>query len=107
LERIAAIARLKAGAVHRARELIAEGPPFDPGASGCVCHDVYLSNEWVVFVFEGLQVSKLVETITSDLGRSSSLAAWMPLVDGLPRLLHGAFHWAAPAASEDRQGAAR
>ncbi len=105
MERIATIARLKPGAVHKAREVLAEGPPFDPGMSGCDRHDVYLSGEWVVFVFEGLKVASLVEAITSDLGRSSSLAAWMPLVDGLPRLLHCEYHWAAPTAlTDDRQG---
>jgi hypothetical protein len=104
---MATIARLKPGAIHKARELLAEGPPFDPAASGCERHDVYLSGEWVVFVFEGLDVATLVEAITTDLGRSSSLAAWMPLVDGLPRILHCEYHWAPTASTNDREGALR
>ncbi len=54
MERIAIVARLKAGSGRRAAQLVAAGPPFDLAETGIVRHSVYLSAGEVVFVFEGL-----------------------------------------------------
>lgn len=90
------IARLKPGSERRAAQLVAEGPPFDPGDRGLSRHAVYLSAGEVVFVFEGDEVEWIVEEMVQEpAGRSvaAALDAWRDLVDGPPRIGRAAYAW--------------
>lgn len=99
MQRIAVIAKLKPGAADDARELIDQGPPFDPETLGFDRHVVYLSDEEIVFIFEGARVGALVRTLAgAGEGTRQAFAAWEQLLDGLPRLAHEAYHWQRPAA---------
>ena len=99
MQRIAVIAKLKEGAAESARELLEEGPPFDPDALGFDRHAVYLSEEEVVFIFEGARVGSLIRTLSKAGGETRrAFAAWDPLLDGLPRLAQESYFWQRPAA---------
>ena len=93
MERVAITARLKEGSEARARELVAAGPPFDPGRAGLTQHDVYVGHEIVVFVFEGDGVGGRLSQLLNDRLNSASFNAWTPLLAEQPRLAHEAYHW--------------
>lgn len=104
MERLAIVARLKAGAEPRAAELIVQGPPFDPEANGFERHAIYLSATEVVFLFEAHEVESLVEELIDDPFRwmvSRAIDEWRPLVDGPPRIAREAFFWERSSAAGD------
>src|SRR4051812_49282201 len=63
MNRLVIVARLNEGAHAHAQELIAAGPPFEPGDLGFHRHGVYLTATDVVFVFEAPEVEWLVNDI--------------------------------------------
>lgn len=93
MERFAIIARLKTGSNAEAAELIAAGPPFDPGAVGLEAHSVYLTQDSVVFVFEGRQAGSVVADIVDDPFRSPVFEAWAAFLDDAPQIARQAYHW--------------
>ena len=94
MQRIAVIARLKEGAADRARELLDQGPPFDPEALGFDRHVVYVSEDEAVFIFEGARVAALVRTLSgAGFEARRAFSAWEPLLEGLPRLAQEAYFW--------------
>ena len=98
MQRIAVIAKLKEGAAEGARELLDEGPPFDPDALGFDRHVVYVSEDEVVFIFEGARVGALVRTLAAaGPDARKAFSAWEPLIDGLPRLAQETSFWQRPA----------
>ncbi len=104
MERLAIIARLQEGAERKAAELVANGPPFEPGTVGFVRHAVYLSSSEVVFVFEAHEVEWIVDSLVSDPFQwmvSEALHKWRPLINENPRVAREVFHWEAtqPAAA--------
>ncbi len=82
MDRVALIARLKPGTEEQAAQLVAAGPPFDPGDRGLSRHVVYLSAGEVVFVFEGDEVEWIVEDMVAG-RRKSPRSSWRAL-DGPP-----------------------
>jgi len=93
MQRVAVVATLKPGMVDRARELVAKGPPFDPDALDLQRHMVYLSDDLVVFVFEGGRVSALVRTVARGGTGSAAFSEWEPLLEGIPRLAREEYAW--------------
>jgi len=96
MEQMAIVARLKSGSEPRAAELIAQGPPFEPGEGGLDGHTVYLAADEVVFVFEGHQVEWVVDGLVDEPFHWPLLAAlddWRPLLDGNPRIARPLFTW--------------
>jgi hypothetical protein len=96
MEQLAIVARLKAGGEPKARELIANGPPFDPTQSGLDRHTVYLSADEVVFVFEGPEVEWIVDKLVDDPFHwlvSEALEQWRPLLEDQPRIARLAYAW--------------
>jgi nucleotide-binding universal stress UspA family protein len=93
MERVAITAQLKEGSEARARELVAAGPPFDPGRAGLAQHGVYVGHDIVVFVFEGDGVAGRLSQLLNDRLNSASFSAWAPLLAEQPRLAHEAYHW--------------
>ena len=94
MQRVAVIARLKPNAAERAKALVEKGPPFDPETLGFERHAVYVSDDHVVFVFEGARINALVRTVAmAGGGVRDAFASWEPLLEGMPRLAHEAFFW--------------
>lgn|SRR5512133_3904892 len=93
VERLVVTLKLREGTHERAAELVAEGPPFDPADLGLARHAVYLGDDLVIFTFEGEGVEQRVRSVSNDPVRSTSFAAWMPLLDNRPALAHEVYYW--------------
>ena len=96
MERIAIVASLKPGTEERARELLASGPPFDPGIAGLTRHVVYLSAGEVLFVFEGPEVEWRLDQLVDapfQWAVSSALDEWREIVVDNVRIARPAFEW--------------
>ena len=96
-QRIAVIGKLRPGSIERAEEIIVEqGPPFDLDEAGLERHSVFLSSDWVVFVFEGPNVERAVGRLVDDPTVVRELQRRGPLLDGTPHLAHERFFWELP-----------
>ena len=71
MARVALIARLKPGCEEQAAQLVAAGPPFDPGERGFTGHEVYLSATEVVFLFEAPEVEWSLDDMLAEQGGCS------------------------------------
>ena len=99
MNRIAIVATLKPDRYERAQDLLRQGPPFDLGAKIFERHAVYLSNHEVVLVFEGRDVERGIDDLTSDFLQqkmNQTLSDWRDLIDGHPRIAREAFFWDQP-----------
>ena len=97
---IAVIAPLKYGVQAEARGLIAAGPPFDPESTPLVRHEVFLTGDEVVFVFEGPDARLAVDQLIGESSIWRAAMAWRKVLAGRPRIAEHAFEWRrdAPAA---------
>jgi len=96
MERVAIIARLKAGSERRAAELVEGGPPFDLTDTGIVRHSIYLAASEAVFVFEGPEVEWIVEQLVDEpfhYELQHALEQWREIVDGQPQVARERFGW--------------
>jgi hypothetical protein len=96
MERVAIIARLKAGSEQRAAGLVGDGPPFDLTDTGIVRHSVYISASEAVFVFEGPEVEWIVDQLVDEpfhYELQHALEQWREIVDGQPRVARERFGW--------------
>lgn len=89
--RAVVVVPLQDGAVERVRELVSQGPPFDPAETGLTRHELLLTPSEAIFVFE----AETEEGLGAFLGSLdlSGAAAWGGLVAGPPRLAESAFSW--------------
>jgi hypothetical protein len=94
-ERLAVVARLRPGSGERARQILAEGAPYELGETGFRRHSVFLAEESVVFVFEAPGIEGLVRELVDDPTNSATFSAWGPLLEGTPVLAREEFYWEA------------
>jgi hypothetical protein len=94
-ERLAVVAKLRPGSRERASEILAKGAPYDLGEAGFRRHSVFLTEELVVFVFEGSGIEGLVRDLVDDPTRSASFSVWGPLLEGTPAFGREEFYWEA------------
>lgn len=93
LEQVAVVARLREGMHERARVLIAEGPPFDPRASGLDKNDVFLTDDAVVFLFEGREIREFVQRLSQDPNLWEAAVDWDACLIGRPQLADVVYSW--------------
>jgi hypothetical protein len=86
-ERVAVVLPLRKSRIAEARELVEDGPPFDPAVLGLKGHEVYLSEDEAVFVFEGPNVRTMLQRLTRDPTLWQAGIAWRSCVCGRPHLL--------------------
>jgi hypothetical protein len=91
MSRLVVVAPLKPGAEARARELLDEGPPFDLEGSKFDSHEVFVTPQEVVFVFEG---SETLDFAADDPVLARAAQAWAECLDSRPRIARSAFSWA-------------
>jgi hypothetical protein len=92
-ERFAVVAKLRPGSRERAEEIVAEGPPFPLRLAGLRRHWVFLSEDAVIFVFEGPSVERRLRSLVNDPTSSGAFSKWAPILDGTPTLAHEKFSW--------------
>jgi hypothetical protein len=92
-ERLAVVARLRPGSAERARQILAEGAPYELGEAGFRRHSVFVAEETVVFVFEAPGIEGLVRELVDDPTTSTTFSVWGPLLEGTPVLAREEFYW--------------
>lgn len=95
--RFVVTARLKRGSVERVREILRQGPPFDPASTSFERHHVYLGRDELLFIFEGPHADEEVGGVLNDfnvLSRASRLARYFK---GSPQIAEEVFGWDRPA----------
>ena len=97
--RVVVVLPIQADAREAVRELLSEGPPFDPEASGLEAHYVFLTEDEVIFIFEAPQASVL-RRLAADLELLAAAEAWRKHAAGPARIAEEAFSWTRPDFSE-------
>jgi hypothetical protein len=91
-EQVSVILPLRKGRLAQARELVAQGPPFDPAVLGLSRHDVFITDEEAIFVFVGRNVRRMLERLTRDPTLWQAGLAWRSCAGGRPRLSTDELH---------------
>jgi hypothetical protein len=91
--RMAVVLPLLEDAQDAVRELLANGPPFDPDALGLDRHEVFLTATEAVFVFESPLGANALEPLLQDPELWQSAAAWSTYLAGPPRIAEDAYSW--------------
>ena len=84
MQRLLIVAPLAEGTHMRATELLAHGPPFDPGSTNLDRHAVYLTESEVVFAFDGSDVEWEVDDLAEESfpGVEAAIERWRELLAG-------------------------
>ena len=90
VETAAIVVPLRPGSRNEVEALLRNGPPFDPSRLGLVRHEVFVSEDEVVFVFRGLP-SVFAERLAEDDSFWDAVTAWRPLVRGRARFAEAAY----------------
>ena len=95
MQRLVIVAPLAEGAYRRALELLEKGPPFDLAATDLERHGVYLTENEVVFAFDGSDVEWEVDDLADDSlpGVGAAMESWRELLAGPPRISREAYFW--------------
>ncbi len=94
MRRLVVVVPLAEGAHDEARALLDAGPPFDLGETQFVTHEVFLTPDEVVFVFEaGDDEPATLSVRAADPSVWKAAAAWRPLMAGRPRTAETVFSW--------------
>lgn len=94
--RATVVVPLKEGAVEQARQLAAQGPPFDPVDTMLVRHQLLLTASEAIFIFEA-DSELALEALLGRVDLWAAAAAWRDIVAGAPRLAEVAYAWERPA----------
>ncbi|HEY8631028.1 MAG TPA: hypothetical protein VIL73_10900 [Gaiellaceae bacterium] len=83
------------------RRLLEAGPPFDPEqTTGLDRHEVFLTSDEVVFVFESKLGAEALEPLLAEPELWEAAAAWRDHLAGPPRLAEDVFSWTRAETSE-------
>jgi hypothetical protein len=85
-DELVVIVPLRAGSLGRVRELLALGPPVDPGILGLTSHHVYLREQSAIFVFSGPDVRNRVRRAMRSPALWRAGLAWQDCIAGQPKL---------------------
>jgi len=94
--RVTVVIPLKEGALEQARQLAAQGPPFDPVDTLLVRHQLLLTPNEAIFVFEA-DAELALEALLGQVDLWAAAAAWRDIVAGAPRLAEVVYAWERPA----------
>ena len=86
---------LKTGALDGVRELVRRGPPFDPADTALTQHELLLTEQEAIFVFE-TQSDEGLAALLAQLDIWAAAVAWRDFVAGPPRLASVAYTWERP-----------
>lgn len=85
---------IRRGHRDRVRELVRNGPPFDPvSVPGLESHDVYVGRDHVIFIFRGENVRDAVEKLMHTPSVWMAAADWRRSIAGRPDMLEHGYAW--------------
>jgi hypothetical protein len=100
--RVVVIVPLKPDAHASVSQLLKHGPPFDPAAIEALDrHDVFLTSDEAVFVFESRLGSDALGPLLSNPKLWEAVSAWGEHVAGPPRIAEEAFAWSRSESADD------
>ena len=76
-----------------ARAAESGAPPFEPGKAGIIRHEVFVTGDEAIFVFETEPDVQSLEKILADPELWEVAAAWEHCIAGPPRLAAEAYRW--------------
>jgi hypothetical protein len=91
--RLLVIVPLKEGKEAAARTLLRSGPPFVPAEAGLERHEVYLTANEAVFVFESLEGETALRALLMSAPVWEAAPAWRQLIAGPPRIAEAVYSW--------------
>src|SRR5205823_3931652 len=94
---------LRDGTDSGLRELLADGPPFDPEQIGLERHHVLLTEHEAIFVFVSTQGVDAVEPLLRRPELWVRAAAWRDHLADLPRIADDVYSWTRPEPAETRR----
>jgi len=96
------IVPLKPDAHASVSRLLKQGPPFDPAALEALDrHEVFLTSDEAVFVFESHLGSDALAPLLSNPKLWEAVSAWGEYVAGPPRVAKEAFSWSRSESADD------
>jgi hypothetical protein len=99
---IAVVVPLKPESHDAVRALLLGGPPFDPEQiSGLERHEVLLTDEEAIFLFESRPGGNALTPLLSDPSFWKVAASWRDHLAGPPRLAEEVYSWATGAESDE------
>jgi len=98
--RAVVVVPLLEGAREKAAELLRGGPPFDPEEVGLERHQVFVTEDEVVFLFEADDLDAAERLIANETFWRAA-AAWRSLIAGPPRWAEDAYSWVRPSLLDD------
>jgi hypothetical protein len=93
--RATVVVPLKEGALDEVRDLVAQGPPFDPAETPLTRHQLLLTPHEAIFVFEA-ETEDGLRALLDHVDIWAAAAAWGAFVAGPPRLADIAYAWERP-----------
>jgi hypothetical protein len=93
VSRLVLVVPLREGAAARARELVAEGPPFELDTTELDRHEVYLTDREAVFIFETAGDEPPLRLQAGSPMLRKAAAAWRECIAGRPRKAETGFSW--------------
>src|SRR5262245_9588358 len=101
-EGFAVVVPIVEGAAAAVAELLEAGPPFDPDETGLSRHEVFVSSDEVIFVFESRDGVESLEAMIAEPGADVVADAWQLHMAGPPRLARPAYVWERAPSAVDR-----
>jgi hypothetical protein len=92
MSRIALVLPLKRGLRARAETLLQHGPPFDPEAAGLESHEILVTDDEVIFLFEAPE-QHVVGRLVAEASAWTAAHPWKDLVAAAPRVAETAYTW--------------
>jgi hypothetical protein len=100
--RVIVIVPLKPESQAGVSRLLKNGPPFDPGTiEGLDRHDVFLTADEAVFVFESHLGADALAPLLADPKLWEAVSAWGEYVAGPPRIAEEVFSWTRAGVAEN------
>ena len=100
MSRAVVVVPLLEGSREKASELLRGGPPFDPEEVGLERHQVFVTDDEVVFLFEADDLDA-AERLVADETFWNAAKAWRDLVAGPPRWAEEAYSWMRASLPDD------
>jgi hypothetical protein len=100
--RLVVIVPLKPDAHASVSRLLRQGPPFDPRSIEALDrHDVFLTSDEAVFLFESHVGADVLVPLLSDPKLWEAVSAWGEHVAGPPRIAEDVFSWSRSESADD------
>jgi hypothetical protein len=96
VRRFVVTARLKPGVIETVREILREGPPFDPAVTSLERHEVFLGEDELIFLFEGEHAEQEARRLLRKPGVLDRAGRIGVHLKERPRLPEEVFSWERP-----------